>query len=107
MSEQQEYIQSPPNKSSTLAVISLIMGILAWIFLPVIGSITAVITGHLAKKEIRASGWALTGDGLATAGLVLGYIQLGVIVVAGVVIILLAIAGPIMENRYDTIINSI
>jgi len=49
------------------------MGILSWILLPVVGGMIAVITGHLAKKEIRQSGGLLGGDGLAMAGLVLGY----------------------------------
>jgi phosphate/sulfate permease len=52
------------------------MGILGWIFLPVVGGIIAIITGHLAKKEIRQSDGLLGGDGLATAGLVLGYANL-------------------------------
>jgi hypothetical protein len=52
------------------------MGILGWIFLPVVGGIIAIITGHLAKKEIRQSEGLLGGNGLATAGPVLGYANL-------------------------------
>ncbi len=52
------------------------MGILGWIFLPVVGEIIAIITGHLAKREIRQSDGLLGGNGLATAGLVLGYANL-------------------------------
>lgn len=66
-------------QSSTLAVVSLISGIISWFALPVIGGIVAVITGHMARREIRESMGRLTGDGLATAGLVLGYLHLGVI----------------------------
>ncbi len=65
-----------PAPTSTLSLTSLMMGILGWIFLPVVGGIIAVITGHLAKKEIRQSDGLLGGDGLATAGLVLGYANL-------------------------------
>jgi hypothetical protein len=65
-----------------MAVISLISGIISWFLLPVIGGIIAVITGHMAKKEIRESMGRLTGDGLATAGLILGYLNLGVTVLS-------------------------
>jgi len=44
------------KRESTLAIISLISGILGWTIFPFIASIVAVITGHLAKKEIRESG---------------------------------------------------
>lgn len=69
-------------QSSTMAVVSLISGIISWFLLPVIGGIVAVITGHMAKREIRESMGRLTGDGLATAGLVLGYLNLGVTVLS-------------------------
>jgi len=42
----------------------------AWLFT----AIPAVICGHVARAKIRRSGGALGGKGIATAGLVLGYI---------------------------------
>jgi hypothetical protein len=66
--------QTPPAKpSSNLALASLILGILGWTVIPGIGSIAAIVTGHLAKSEIKNSMGALGGDDMATAGLVLGY----------------------------------
>lgn len=65
---------APPN--STMAVVSLVSGILGWVMLPLIASVVAVITGHMAKNEIRDSGGRVGGDGLATAGLILGYSSL-------------------------------
>lgn len=67
--------QVPPPTSS-LSLTSLIMGIVGWVLLPVVGGLIAVITGHMAKKEIRESRGLLGGDGLATAGLILGYSNL-------------------------------
>lgn len=64
-------------QTSTLAIISLVAGIAGWTVLPLIGSIVAVITGHMAKSEIKEQAGALGGDGLATAGLVLGYLSIG------------------------------
>jgi hypothetical protein len=39
-------------------------------------AIPAVICGHVARAKIRKSGGALSGMGIATAGLILGYIAL-------------------------------
>lgn len=66
-----------PATTSTLAVVSLVCGIATWVVLPFIGAIVAVVCGHLARSEIRrAPPGALEGDGLAVAGLVLGYLHL-------------------------------
>ncbi len=65
---------SPAIKpNSTLAIASLVLGILGWLALPGIGGLIAVVTGHMAKSEIRQSNGQLAGDGMATAGLILGY----------------------------------
>ena len=65
----------PVRQSSTLALVSLIAGILGWTLAPFIGCVVAVITGHMARKEIRLNP-ALEGNGFATAGLVLGWVGL-------------------------------
>jgi hypothetical protein len=73
-------MQSMMPQNSTLAIISLIAGIVSFILLPFLAAIAAVVTGHLAKKQIRESNGMVTGNGMATAGLVLGYINLGLVV---------------------------
>jgi hypothetical protein len=83
-----EYPVVTPKKDSGLAIASLVCGIAAWIIFPIVAAIAAVITGHLAKKEIRESGKILGGDGMALAGLLMGYIQLGLFVVAIIVVII-------------------
>jgi len=80
----------PVKPNSTLAVTSLISGIVGWTFVPILGSIVAVITGHMAKNEIRKSNGELAGDGMATAGLVLGYASL----VIGICVCLVVILFP-------------
>jgi len=60
-------------RDSTLAIVSLVASIAGWSFLPVLGGVIGIITGHLAKSEIRDSEGRLSGDGFATAGLVIGY----------------------------------
>ena len=74
---------SPPTSNpptSSLALASLVTGILGLTFFPLIGSIIAVVTGRMARKEIRESAGALSGDGMATAGLVLGWLGVGMTV---------------------------
>ncbi len=80
---------SPP--SSSMAVVSLVAGILGLSLFPFIGSIVAVITGNMAKNEIRDSRGALGGEGLAKAGVILGWIGiiLGVLGICGVIIAIL------------------
>jgi hypothetical protein len=76
----QPYAQLPPTgRTSTAAIISLIAGILGFVqILPVIGPIAAVISGHMAKSEIKKSGGMVTGNGMATTGLILGYVTIAI-----------------------------
>lgn len=68
--------QPLPQQNSTTAIISLVAGILGLTIFPFIGSIIAVVLGHMAKGEIARSGGTIGGGGAATFGLVLGYIGL-------------------------------
>ena len=97
----QEPTQSPfsvtsvPAQASSLSIVSLVSGIACWFVLPLIGAIIAVITGHMAKKEIRESGGRLSGVEMANAGLVLGYVHLALsaLAVCCVVVICMAVFG--------------
>jgi hypothetical protein len=74
-----------PQRTNSLAIAALICGIGEFLFLPT--AIGAVILGHIAKRQIRQTGEG--GRGLATAGLILGYI--GVTLLVGVLIFLLSL----------------
>lgn len=92
------YVQVPvpvvmPHNSGA-AVISLISGILSWIILPGVGAVVAIISGHVAKGEIRRGMGLVTGEGMATWGLILGYLNIalslcltcvGILVTLGVI----------------------
>jgi len=96
-----EYYQKPAPvaQTSTPAVISLISGILSWLGVFGLGGILAVIFGHIAKKEIRNSGGYLTGDGMATAGLILGYANIALSIIGICLFVLIftgAIAAPLI-----------
>ncbi|MGV8923194.1 MAG: DUF4190 domain-containing protein [Thermomonas sp.] len=74
--------------TSAMSIVSLVSGILGWTLLPFLGSIVAVITGHMARGEIRRAPDRLEGDGLAIAGLILGYAAIAMAVFAVVAIFL-------------------
>jgi hypothetical protein len=78
--EEQRPINMNSPQTSTLAIISLIAGILGFTMLPLIGSIAAIVTGYAARKETRAVP-PLGGDGLATAGIIMGWVQIALGVV--------------------------
>jgi hypothetical protein len=90
----QPITQLPPTtRTSTLAIISLIGGITGWTLLPFLGAIVAVITGHMAHSEIKKGGGMITGKGMATAGLILGYLALASGICAICVLIILPLLG--------------
>jgi hypothetical protein len=81
------------RKTNSLAIVSLVFGLAAWFALPVVASIVAIITGHLARRQIRDGRGLEDGDGLALGGLVLGYLHLAVVLLTVIVIVGLVVAG--------------
>ena len=80
------YPQMPPlAPTNGLAIGAMICGI-AEIFTLGLASIPAVILGHLARSQIKQTGER--GDGMAIAGLVLGYLG-----IAGWLFLILAITS--------------
>ena len=75
-------MNAPIRQTSSLAVVSLVFGILGWTLLPFLGSLVAVVCGHMARAEIGRAQGSLEGDGLAVAGLVMGYLVIGLSVLA-------------------------
>ena len=72
--------QYPPPAPSTsgAAIVSLIFSLLGLLgFLPFIGSIVGIIAGNSAKSDIRNRLGQVTGEGLAQAGVILGWLGLG------------------------------
>lgn len=66
-----------PAKTSGLAIASLVCGVLA--FGCMLTTLPAIICGHLALSDIKKSAGARTGQGLAIAGLVLGYVTFAMV----------------------------
>ena len=84
------YVPVPQPSVNGYAIASLVLGIV-WIY--GITSVLALVFGYRAKREIEASqGWQ-TGGGLATAGIVLGWIGVG-----SVVLLLLIVVAAIASS---------
>lgn len=81
--------------TNTLAIVSLICGLVGLLttwFIPLVVSIAAVVMGHIAKRQIAERGE--NGSGLAVAGLVTGYIVIGLtVLVFGFMLLVLGSFG--------------
>ncbi len=60
-----------------MAIASLVLGLL-WIW--AIGSVLAIVFGHIAMGQIDRSGGLQSGRGMALAGTILGYVGTGLTV---------------------------
>jgi hypothetical protein len=81
-------------KTNTLAIVSLIAGIVGLVLIPLLGSLTAVITGHMSLSQIKRTGEG--GRGLGLTGTILGWVGLALGVIG--VIIFIAFWGWFLAN---------
>lgn len=63
--------------TSAWSIISLISGIANFVGFPFWGAVVALITGYVAKSEIEKGHGRLGGERLAKAGLILGWVGIG------------------------------
>ena len=89
--------QAAPGTNG-MAIASLVCGLLG--FVTCVSSIAAIILGHIARKQIRESGGRQQGDGMALAGLILGYI-VAVLFVAYIIFAIVIAATTDTSNTND------
>ena len=78
----------PPLSGSAIA--SLIFSILGLIgVLPLVGSVIGLLLGYSARKEIDQSAGAVSGHSLAQAGIIVGWLGIGL----GIMLLCLIITG--------------
>lgn len=75
--QQPVYAAQPQTDGKATA--SLVLGILSVTCLGLLTGIPAIILGHISRKNIRESMGRLKGEGMALAGLIMGYVSLAVI----------------------------
>lgn len=74
------YVQT---KTNGFAIAALVLGIV-WVYW--IGSILALVFGYIGKNQIDQSGGRETGRGMAIAGIVLGWIGVGFLILFLVIV---------------------
>ncbi len=82
------------------ATASMVLGILSLIMFGLLTAVPAVICGHIARGKIKKNPAELTGEGSALAGLIMGYVSIGLHVLL-VPFILAAVAIPLMSGNMD------
>jgi hypothetical protein len=86
------YQPPPASGTNSMAIASMVLGV-AEFFTAGLTAIPAVICGHIARRQMK--GTAERGDGLATSGLVLGYMAIifwSVLIAASLVGVAISIA---------------
>lgn len=91
---------TPQPRNSALAIWSLVLGILSLTCFSIFSAIPGVICGHKALSKIKQSSGMLTGQGLAIAGLVTGY--LGILWAVIFIPMMMAIAIPNFVKARET-----
>ncbi len=79
-------------KNNGLAVAALVLGITG--FLCCIPAILALVFGYISKGQIDKSNGTQTGRGMAVAGIVLGWVWVGL----GILYVILVALGTISES---------
>jgi hypothetical protein len=84
--------QPPPSGTNSMAIAAMVLGV-AEFFTAGLTAIPAVICGHVARRQMKLT--SQRGDGLATSGLVLGYMAIifwSVLIAASLVGVAISIA---------------
>jgi hypothetical protein len=76
----------PPRGTNTMAILALVF---AFVFAP-----AAIVLGHIARKQIQQTGE--DGDGMALAGMIIGYVFTGLTVLLCVGYVVFAIIAGVI-----------
>lgn len=84
----------PPQRTNGLAIASLVLGIVGIVTCGV-GSILAIIFGFVARSQIRDSHGTQSGAGMATAGIICGFVSIAIVA------LVFAIGAATDDNSYS------
>jgi hypothetical protein len=83
-------VENAAQRTSGYAIASLILGIAGFFVFPIVPSILAVVFGQKAREELRREP-TLGGEGLATAGIVLGWVGIALVAIVLLFVLLLVV----------------
>jgi hypothetical protein len=98
------YTPSAASGNNTLAVVSLVAGIGSFFahIVPGVGGFTvaliAVITGFMARRQIRETGEQ--GMGMATAGMIIGAVHIALLILLVIGIIFIFVFGLVLFGMH-------
>lgn len=97
-----------PTKTNGLAITSLVLGIVAipctcFYGTGILFGIAALITGLIARRQIKESDGTQSGDGLAIAGMILGVLAVLAMIAMGILLLM----GPVVGNVFSNIVETI
>ena len=81
-----------------MAIAAMVCGIAQFFGFWLLGTIPAIVLGHIARRQIRQTGEQ--GDGMALAGLILGYVGLGLSVIAVTLLVVLVAAATHTQRQH-------
>jgi hypothetical protein len=90
----------PPQRTNGLAVTSLITALAQFVLpIPFALAITAIVTGHIGRRQIRERNEG--GAGMALAGIIIGYVSivLSVLGIAAIVLFLVFALPNIVQHE--------
>src|SRR3954451_22884948 len=116
MSDWQSYNQQPPPPTSGAATASLVLGICGLVVCPFVCSVLALVFGYQAREQIDESDGQLGGGphagagvgvrwGGGVAGIVLGWVGVGLCVLAVAAFVLLIVVGSSVSVDSGTLIR--
>ena len=78
------------SRTNSLAIAAFVCGVVEFAVPP--ACVAAIILGHMGRRQIRQTGEA--GHGLATAGVVLGYLFLALMLAVALIGLVAFSSGP-------------
>lgn len=89
----QVYVAAPTPRTSTTAIIAMVLAGLSFLYCPVVFAIVALVMAQQAEREIAESNGWVTGDGLVTGARIAAWLNIGLAVLAVVVVLVLGAAS--------------
>jgi Domain of unknown function (DUF4190) len=85
------YYSQPTSSTNGLAIASLVSSIAGFVICG-LGFIVGVVLGYIARNQIDQSGGAQEGRGMAVAGIIIGWVGIGLFFLGIVIVIIVAAA---------------
>ncbi len=92
-----------PGRTNPLAVTSLVLGVLSFVLCGPLSAIPGLVTGFMARRQIRESNGAEQGDGLAVAGIATSAVGLAISVLAVLAIVALTFLGRSATSTFSRV----